>query len=174
MKPYLMIISACLLFSSCSPDLERYKQETPILQPDRFFNGRLNSWGFFQNSQGQAVKRFKMQADAKWQGDHGTMDEYFMFNDGSTQERHWTFAKTGDDSFVGTAPDVTGDAKGTVYGNTLHWVYTITLNVDNKPHTVTFNDWLYLIDDSHMFSMVQIKKFGLPVGKLTMFFTKQD
>ena len=174
MKQFLYLCLILSLLSACAPDTERYKAETPALQPDRFFNGSLTSWGFFQNWRGQAIKRFRMQAIARWNGEHGTMDEHFVFQDGKTQDRHWTFVKTGEHTFTGSAPDVEGDAKGIVYGNTLHWQYTIALPIDGQPQTVFFDDWLYLIDQDHMFSDVTIKKFGLPVGKLTMFFTRID
>ena len=154
------------------PDLAYYKDEKPTLAPDDFFNGSLTSIGVFEDALGRAVERFRMDATASWDGDSGKMHERFLFADGRKAERHWTFRKTADGGFIGTAPDVIGEAKGEVSGNALHWVYTITLPVGGHDVSVTFDDWLYLIDETHMISRVRARKFGLPVGQMTMAFEK--
>lgn len=163
-----------LFLSACAPDVARYKDQQPILRPDDFFNGQLTAYGVVENWRGAATKRFRMDATARWSGNTGTMDESFVYSDGTTQNRHWDFRKIDATHFVGTAPDVIGEAVGEVSGNALHWVYTITVTTDGKKRNVTFDDWLYLVDDDrHLFSLVTIKKFGLPVGRLTMFFAKE-
>lgn len=162
-----------LIVSGCSPDTNQYKSQTPALHPETFFNGNLKSWGVFEDYRGQAVERFTMTAKASWDGDKGDMREYFTFADGRKHERHWTFTKVDDTHFIGTAPDVPGEARGEVFGSALHWTYPITLTIKGKPVTVRFDDWLYMTDETHMFSRVKVTKFGLPVGELTMFFEKQ-
>ncbi len=168
----MAILIFVLLLSACSPDPAQYKSETPALHPETFFNGELKSWGVFEDWRGQAVERFTMNATASWKGGKGRMDERFTFADGRASERHWTFVMTDAAHFIGTAPDVVGEAKGEVSGNALHWVYRIVLPVNGKDVTVRFDDWLYLVDGTHMFSVVKVSKFGLPVGRMTMFFEK--
>jgi hypothetical protein len=142
-------------------------------RPREFFNGHLQSWGLFQDYTGAAVARFSMQADASWKGNKGSMHEAFIFADGRHKERQWAFTAADDRHFAGAAPDVTGAAKGEACGNELHWVYTITLAIGDSEYEVDFDDRLYLIDKNHLFSKVRITKWGLPVGRLTMFFEKR-
>lgn len=173
---FLRFFTVCFVLcgvSACAPEVTHYHQEKPILLPERFFNGKLTAWGVVTDWRGRATKRFRMDAEASWQGNSGKMDEFFTYADGSTQNRHWTFTKTVDHRFTGTAPDVIGKAQGVASGNALHWVYTIRIPSDKGSHDVTFDDWLYLIDENHLFSLVTIRKFGIKLGTLTMFFTKE-
>ncbi len=177
----IFLLPLLSLLSACGPDASLYLAQTPALRPDQFFNGTLDAYGVFENWRGQATSRFHMIATAEWHGDDGAMHEAFTYQDGTTATRDWTFKMLDDRTFIGTAPDVIGEAKGTVYGNALHWVYTIYVPT-NKPRAeqtaVKFDDWLYLVgdatDNSHMISRVSASKYGLPVGQLTMFFDKRD
>jgi hypothetical protein len=63
------------------------------------------------------VKRFTVVLHASWHGDTGTLDEDFTYSDGSRQRRVWTLRKTAPGRFIGTAPDVIGQAVGEVAGN---------------------------------------------------------
>jgi hypothetical protein len=144
----------------------------PRFHPDVFFNGELDSWGVFVGWNGVPRQQFEMHAEASWEGNKGQMHEFFHFTDGTKRERQWTFVKTDDAHFIGTAPDVIGEARGVVSGDTLHWVYTINLSVGGKTRSVRFDDWLYRVDDRHVFSEISASKFGIPVGHMTMFFRK--
>jgi hypothetical protein len=141
-------------------------------KPKEFFDGRLQAWGLFQDFSGAPVARFSMQADASWEGNKGMMHEVLTFANGLRKERQWTFIAVDDRHFSGTAPDVIGEARGEACGAELHWVYTILLPVNGQAQAVGFDDRLYLLDENHVFSKIKIRKWGLPVGRLTMFFEK--
>jgi len=143
-------------------------------KPKEFFDGRLQAWGLFQDFTGAPLARFSMQADASWEGNKGAMHEVLTFASGIRKERQWTFSAADDRHFFGTAPDVVGEAKGEACGAELHWVYTIMLPKDDKVQAVDFDDKLYMVDKDHVFSKIKIKKWGLPVGRLTMFFEKME
>lgn len=176
-----LILTLLLTLAACGPDSAAYKTEAPALQPNRFFNGTLDAYGVFEDWQEQATSRFHMIATAAWQGNAGTMHEAFTYQDGTEATRDWTFAMQDATHFTGTAPDVVGAAKGEVFGNALHWRYTIYVPTNkqrDQQTAVDFDDWLYLVgdgtDDRHMISRVSASKFGVPVGQLTMFFEKRD
>ncbi len=38
--------------------------------------------------------------------------------------------------------------------------------------TVSFDDWLFRQDEKRLFNVTTIRKFGLEVGKVTLFFEK--
>lgn len=159
------------------PIPQDYAAETPRFVPEQFFNGELQSWGVIRDWKGHATRRFTMQQTDRWTGNRATLDEAFQFADGKKAERHWTITKIDDRHYIGTAPDVIGEAKGEVAGNALHWVYDIRVPQESgigqdKEIVVTFDDWLYLVDERTLFSFVHIRKFGLPVGEMTMVFRK--
>lgn len=175
-----LFVLSLLLLGACKPNPQAYEITGPALHPNQFFNGTLDAYGVYENWKGQATSRFHMMATAQWQGDTGSMHEDFSYQDDTTATRDWTFKMLDGKTFIGTAPDVEGEARGIVYGNALHWIYDIYVPV-GKPRAeqtlVHFDDWLYLVGDSanasHMMSRVAVSKYGLPIGQLTMFFEKR-
>jgi hypothetical protein len=109
----------------------------------------------------------------KWDGDVGTLAEDFTYSDGTKQQRIWTLRKTGPNTFVGTAPDVVGEAIGSTAGNALHWNYVLALPVDGKVYNVSLDDWMYLMDDRVMLNRATMSKFGFTMGSITLSFTKR-
>ncbi|HHP0478214.1 TPA: DUF3833 family protein, partial [Vibrio harveyi] len=45
--------------------------------------------------------------------------------------------------------------------------------MDDSTIMVSFDDWLYRQDEMHVFNLTKIKKFGIEVGTITLFFQRQ-
>jgi len=171
----LNLIFLVIFLSGCAGvDVTKYESERPELKLEEYFNGTLDAWGMFQKRDSTVVKRFKVVIDAHWEGDNGVLDERFTYSDGSRQRRVWKITKTGDDSYTGQADDVVGIANGRVSGNSLHWIYTLRLPVDDDVYEVKFDDWMYLQEDGVMFNRSVMKKFGIRLGEVTLFFKKRS
>lgn len=169
-----MIVAAAAALSGCAGvDVNSYRSEGPELRLEEYFNGTLDAWGMFQKRDGEVARRFRVVIDASWDGDRGIMDERFTYSDGSTQRRVWHLTKTGEGEYTGEADDVVGIARGRVAGNALHWVYTLRLPVDDKVYEVAFDDWMFLQEDGVMINRSVMKKFGLRLGEVTLFFRKR-
>ncbi len=78
-----------------------------------------------------------------------------------------------DGLYQGEADDIIGVAEGMELGNALQWRYDFELQVDGSSLTVSFDDWLYRQDEKHVFNLTKIKKFGVEVGTITLFFQRQ-
>ena len=171
----LKILFLVAALSGCAGvDVTQYQTERPELRLEEYFDGTLDAWGMFQKRDGTVVRRFKVVIDARWEGDSGVLDERFTYSDGTLQRRVWKITRTGDDIYSGRADDVVGVAKGRVSGNSLHWVYTLSLPVDGKVYEVQFDDWMYLQEDGVMLNRSVMKKFGFRVGEVTLFFKKRS
>lgn len=168
------IFAVAALAGCAGVDVQTYQSEEPTLRLEEYFNGTLDAWGMFQKRDGTVVKRFKVVVDAKWDGDTGILDERFSYSDGTQQQRVWTLTRTGQDSYTGRADDVVGEANGQVAGNALHWVYTLKLPVDDKVYDVIFDDWMYLQEDGVMINRSVMKKFGIRLGEVILFFKKRS
>ena len=163
-----------VMLSGCAGvDVTQYQNERPELRLEEYFNGTLDAWGMFQKRDGTVVRRFKVVIDARWEGDSGVLDEKFTYSDGTRQRRVWKITRTGDNTYSGRADDVVGVAEGRVSGNSLHWVYTLSLPVDGKVYEVQFDDWMHLQEDGVMLNRSVMKKFGFRVGEVTLFFKKR-
>lgn len=160
-----------LILPGCASSLDDYRDEKPSLALDQFFNGRLVAYGMVQNFSGKVTRRFRADISAQWQEGKGTLDEQFYFSDGEQQSRCWTIVREGN-RYRGTAGDIVGEALGEVQGNTLNWRYTLQVPVNGRVWNIALDDWLYLIDENNLINRTKMKKFGLPVGQLTLHIRK--
>ncbi|TVP91425.1 MAG: DUF3833 domain-containing protein [Pseudomonadaceae bacterium] len=172
-RTLLLTLGLVALLSACaSKDVEQYADQGPTLRLQDYFNGELEAWGMFQKRNGEVVRRFHVHIDASWEGDVGTLDEYFTYADGTNERRIWTLVKQADGSWRGTADDVTGEARGQVAGNAFHWQYTLQLPVDGRVWEVDFDDWMFLVDDKVMLNRATMSKWGIRLGEVSLSFVK--
>ena len=163
---------AALLAGCASPQPQDYAQEKPVLELDRYFNGRVLAHGIFQKRDGAVARRFTVVMDCHWQGNQGVLDEHFTYSDGSTQRRIWRLTKHADGRYTGRADDVGGEATGQTAGNAFRWNYTLRLPVDDSVYEVQFDDWMFLVDERVMLNRATMSKFGIRLGEVILSFSK--
>ncbi len=166
------LLALGLLQGCATVDIQDFTNERPQLDLRTYFNGPIEAWGIFQDRSGKGVKRFKVSIDGKWQGDTGTLDERFVYSDGTTQRRVWTIKRESAQRYVGTADDVVGVAIGEALGNALRWRYVMALPVEGKVYNVDFDDWMYLMDDRVMLNRSVMSKFGFRLGEVILSFDR--
>lgn len=164
---------ALAALSGCAgPRVSDYAQEKPTLDMARYFNGRVQAHGMFQDRFGKVVKRFTVVMDCQWTGDQGVLDERFTYADGSTGRRVWHLTQHSDGRITGTADDVVGEAVGYAAGNAFHWKYTLRQPIGDKVYEVQMDDWMLLIDERVILNRASMSKFGVRLGNVTLAFTK--
>ena len=173
-----LIAFAALLLAGCSAiDPQVYRDESPALELQHYFNGTLEGHGLFQDRSGQVQLRFVVTIKASWAGDVGTLDEDFVWSDGKREKRIWTLRRDKDEAagtrWIGTAAGVIGEARGVVSGNALNWTYTFDLRTeDGKRYEVAFDDWMFLIDERVMLNRAVMSFYGFRVGEVLISFRK--
>ena len=171
---FALLAAAVTLGAGCAtPNVDSYRDKRPVLDLRTYFDGEIEAYGMFQNRSGEVIKRFTVAIKASWNGNIGTLEEDFVYTDGTTDRRVWTITKVDEHNYVGTAADVIGEAKGTAYGNALRWRYVLALPVESKIYHVSFDDWMYLIDDKVMLNRSEMRKFGFRLGEVTLAFRKK-
>ncbi|PKH07146.1 DUF3833 domain-containing protein [Moritella sp. Urea-trap-13] len=174
-KPITTALFALLFIVSCSsPTLEDYQQTTPVFAFDSFFDGELIAYGIVFDRDGKMTRRFHVDLTAKWQGNQGTIKEWFTFDDGEKSTRIWSITKQSANLYEGTASDVIGIAQGRTQGAALHWQYDLVINVDGSDYEVGLDDWMYLLDEKRLFNKTDIIKFGIKVGEINLVIEKQN
>ena len=170
----LTLLAGTAVLTGCAnPQVTDYAQERPLLELDRYFNGRILAHGIFQKRNGAVARRFTVVMDCHWEGNQGVLDEAFTYSDGSTERRIWRLTKHADGRYTGRADDVVGEAQGQTSGNAFRWNYTLRLPVDGKEYEVQFDDWMFLVDDRVMLNRATMSKFGVTLGEVLLSFTKQ-
>ena len=162
------------LLSSCAiTDVSHYKNVKPALDLEKYFLGTTDAWGMFQQRSGEVIKRFHVVIEGKKVDGKLVLDERFIYDDGTTQQRIWRLSKQTDGTWRGTADDVKGEAIGEIAGNALKWQYTLLLPVNGSTYEMHMDDWMYLIDDVTMVNRASTKKLGIEVGEVTLFFRRR-
>lgn len=170
----LTLLAGTAVLTGCAnPQVTDYAQERPLLELDRYFNGRILAHGVFQKRNGAVARRFTVVMDCHWEGNQGVLDEAFTYSDGSTERRIWRLTKHADGRYTGRADDVVGEAQGQTSGNAFRWNYTLRLPVDGKEYEVQFDDWMFLVDDRVLLNRATMSKFGITLGEVLLSFTKQ-
>lgn len=170
---YLLLGFTLLMFGCSSVDVNDYSATEPKLDLKEFFKGDLKVYGMLQDFSGKMTRRFTADIKASWQGDTGTLDEVFYFDDGEQQTRIWTLNYLGDGRYTGTAGDVIGVAKGQTRGAVFRWQYQLTIPYDGDTLNVHLDDWLYLISENRLINRTSINKFGIEVGEITLIIEKR-
>lgn len=174
MKLITLGVLVSLLNLGCSSTSAKiYQNEKPVLKLEEYLAGEFVAHGIFTDRWGVVKKRFVCNIVGTWDGTVLTLDESFVYSDGTTQKRIWSIRKTGENTFEGTAGDVVGKARGESGGNALYWEYTMALDVDGTVYNVQFEDWMYLMDDKVMLNKSVMKKFGITLGEVTLSFYKK-
>ncbi|KJG39604.1 lipoprotein [Photobacterium angustum] len=169
-----ILLALMLLLTGCTASISDYKSSQPKFDLFGYFTGKTTAWGMLQDYKGKQTRRFTVDIVGTVKNSTLTLVEDFVFDDGETQQRIWTIEKQADGRYTGTAGDVIGEAQGVEIGNALQWQYTLAIPVDDSVYNIKFNDWMYRQDEKHMFNVASMTKFGFEVGKVTLFFQKDD
>ncbi len=170
MKKVVIAVVVFGMLAGCSSmRIEDFSDEKPELVLEEYFEGRLTAYGLIKNRRGRITSSFRADFIGSWDEDGiGTLDEVFVYNDGTVQERVWTFAPAGENRYIGTAPDIVGEADMTVKGNTLRMDYVIRVPYGNRTIDLSVEDWLHLQPDGVMLNHSYMRKFGVRVAELVV------
>jgi len=175
MKNKIRAVVVSLLFTilvGCASELEDYQAVEPRFDLFEYFQGHSTAWGMVQDYTSKQTRRFEVKIEGSVEGNTLTLVEDFVFSDGETSQRIWTIERMGAGLYQGSADDIIGVATGREVGNALQWQYDFELVMDDSTIVVAFDDWLFRQDEKHVFNLTKIKKFGIEVGRITLFFQK--
>lgn len=169
------LTAALLLLAGCSgPELADYADARPEFELERYFDGRLTAHGIFQDRFGDLRRSFVVDVVGNWDGEVLTLEEDFVYEDGTTERRVWELTQTSDESWTGTAEGVVGEATGEEAGNAFTWRYSIDLQTPSGPLRATFDDWMWQLDDRVVINRAYVSKYGIEIGQLSIVFRREE
>lgn len=168
-----MWVFALLLAGCGHVGIDHYRSSSPAFNLNAYFTGQTRAWGLVQNYRGEVVRRFSVDLCGYQRDGQLILDEDFVYDDGETQFRQWRISPDGDGRWKGRADDIIGVAEGSEAGFALQWAYQMDLEVDDTVYRVSFDDWMYRLDEQHVFNRAAIKKWGVTVAEVTLFFEKR-
>lgn len=175
----VLMFAALTALAACTgkPSFNDPSLSDSKLNLEEFFDGELVAYGQFQDVLGTVRRSFVVNIKGDWDGEALTLQEDFVYEDGSTEQRIWTLTKTGDDTWTGTASGVIGQATGVEQDNRFNWKYEIDLPIPSADGTtrtmrVTFDDWMWLLSDERLFNRAYVKRYGVDIGEVSISFEK--
>ena len=149
MKNLILVFLTITLLTGCSSmKIEDFNNTKPELIPQEYFNGKLRAYGIVKDRSGKITRTFKGEMIGSWDKNGiGTLDEYFVYNDGEEMKRVWTLKPTGDKKFIATANDIIGESPMIANGNTVMIDYVMRTPYKNSTIDLSVQDWLHLQDD---------------------------
>ena len=171
----LLIIISVLIKSNLFNDSmkpEDFKNTEPEIKIEKYFEGQVKAWGILQDRKGRVTRQFEANMLGKFENNILTLEEDFFWKDGETQKRVWKIKKIDEHNYIGTAPDVVGEAKGVSYGSAFKFEYNLMIPFKGKNIKIRFDDWIFKQDEKVAINRATLTKFGFKVGELTVFFEK--
>lgn len=174
MRYGVLILTIFALLYACGIKGEQYVDTQPLFKLEEYFVGTIKAWGIVQDRSGNIVNRFDVVIKGSYDGNKIILDELFTYyDDGRTEKRIWEITKIDDQHYEGTAGDIVGTAKGRAYGNALYWTYEMDVPVDDTTYRLTFDDWIWAMNDGVIVNRSYLKKFGITVAEVTIFMQRQ-
>lgn len=170
----LTVITLLLFLSGCSAiDMKQYRANQPALDLYHYFQGETKGWGIVQDRKGRLTRQFTVDITGTIDNEGVlTLAENFDWSDGEKSQRTWILSKIDAHRYAGRAEDVVGTASGILYGNVVNWQYALNLKVDETVWQISFDDWMFLVEERLLLNKATMSKFGFKVGEITIVFQK--
>ena len=139
----------------------------------RFLEGHTCAWGIFEDRFGRVRRRFNVDMHGRWHGARFHLDERFVYDDGRIENRTWIVTPLADGHFKATCADCIGEARGECAGDAIRMRYTFRLQLPSRVITVDFDDRLYRMSSDTAVNRATMRKWGVKLGELSLFFTRQ-
>ncbi len=175
MKPITFLIAGllALAITGCTTmKIEDYADTEPQFRLEDYFLGQTRAWGIFEGRSGEVKRRFTVDIHGHMDDGELVLEEDFQYADGETDRRVWRITPEGDGRYTGRAGDIRGTARGEAAGHALNWRYTLELPWRDGTVAVQFDDWMFRVDDDVVVNRATVRKFGIRVGEVTLFFRK--
>ncbi len=153
-----------LSFRSQSPS--DYSGTGPDFALNKHLNGEILSEGLIYGPNGKMSNSFVARMVGEWDGNTGTLAEYFTYSNGKQMTRKWYLTLGTGNTFIATADDIVGEGKGVISGATVKLNYRIILPQDAGGHTLDVTDWMYLTENGVIMNRSEMRKFGIKVAEL--------
>lgn len=167
------IFIGVFLLTGCTPSLETYNNTKPTASIRQFFDGKIKGYGIIQDYSGDVVSRFDVDMVGTWKGNVGTLDEDFVYYNGTKQKRIWTITQNSDGTYTGQADDIIGTAQGRENGSAVQWVYQMKIPVGDSEYTFTLDDWMWQMNDNIVINRSYFRKLGVTAAELTLVMVKE-
>ncbi|MDQ7014885.1 MAG: DUF3833 family protein [Gammaproteobacteria bacterium] len=166
----ISLVALLLLLLGCqAQNIEDYALQRPLFDPQAFYSGHLSGWGMYTDRSGVVRQRFRIEMEAAWQQDLGKLQQTWRYSTGKVAQRIVTLKKLDEHRYRIAASDAQSQGEGRVAGNSAYWNYRFSFDDGSEVAVRQVEQWSYAIDANSVMQKISLKKYGLPMGELTVF-----
>jgi Protein of unknown function (DUF3833) len=136
--------------------------ETVRFDLPTFLSGTTTAWGIFD-----------VELHGSWQDGVFKLDERFVYDDGSVENRVWWVKPVATDRFEARCDDCVGVAAGTCADGVIRMAYVFRLRLPTRVIQVSFDDRLYRVTANTAINRATVSKWGVRLGEITLYFDRQ-
>jgi hypothetical protein len=169
-----LVLAALLALSACSAPAPpaALAGTGPAFDPLTFFTGHVTSWGVEENRAGAPIAVVTTDCRGSMTGpDSIDMVQTLHVGHDPAQRRTWHFTRSGANTFIATANDMSGSATGTVTGREFHWQWVLETSPGAAWKNVTMSQWFYRLDDGNVMIRTVVTKLGIKLLQVSEVFT---
>jgi hypothetical protein len=137
-----------------------------------FLHGRTHAWGIFEDRFGRLRRRFNVTMTGTWNDGIFVLDETFIYDDGRIEHRVWRVTPLSEGRFSAACDDCIGHAMGQCAADQVEMTYKFRLRLPSRTLIVDFVDRLYKISDTTAVNRATVRKWGVKIGDLSLFFVR--
>ena len=170
----ILMLAVLLVAAGCSSvQVGDYAENTPLLDPEAFFDGQLSAHGVIKDRSGEVIRYFNVDIKAYWKDGIGTLEEDFVFDDGELDRRVWTLTPAGENRYIGTAGDVVGQGQVSIAGNSMFLDYVLRIPYGDGTLDLHIDDRMYLVSPDVLINESKMIKLGFEVGEILLVIQRQ-
>lgn len=131
---------------------------------EEFFSAPIRVEGFFQKSWSRARLGIAIDIVPSWDGKVLSLDERFVYSDGTTDHKIWRLEKTGPGTYAGTRADMIGVGRVWTEGRAVRLQYVLTM----VGMGFYFDELMILFDNGTLVGRSTVRKWGIVVGRVDL------
>ena len=139
----------------------------------QFFLGHSKAVGIFEDRFGRMRRRFEIDLVGRWDGAVFVLEERFLFDDGETERRTWTFVDKDNGRFTARSADCIGTADGQTRPDRIEMDYRFRLRLKTRSLNVAMQDRYYRMAPGRVLNRTRVTAFGVRIGEITAVFERQ-
>lgn len=169
------VVSIAFVLIGCAgKSIRSYEGTSPRLEPEKFFDGRVEGWGFSENRWGSVNEWFEVEFRGETTGDTSVWHETIRFEDGRVDERTWRIVRRGDQEYSVEPTGKISEGTGVAYGSTVRWNYYLDVTYGGGEWTLWVDDWMHKKSEDTVVVRANLSRFGLTLGYGYMFLRKVE
>ncbi len=173
---WIISLACCIGATSCaSLKPTAFKDNTAKLDPVAFFGGNTSSYGVMESRGGKPTIGITTHTKGTVKDGVVYIEQDLLPENGKTNHRSWQLRQIDLNHVEATASDISGKARGELYGNYFTWTFRLKLENRGLIKHVRMSQYMYLMPDGETLMIRSvIRKFGFIVTEISEVFKKEE